>query len=597
MGAAPPVDSDLRLGVTRFGPRVQAEGTLFRLWAPSAPAVELVLANGTLPMAARGGGWFDVLAPGTGPGARYRFRIGDRDWPDPASRLQEGGPDGWSVVPHPSLAWRSRRLGRPWAEMVISELHVGTATPEGTFRALAKRLGHYAEAGVTAIQLMPVAEFAGSRGWGYDGVLPFAVKADYGRPEDLAELVRRAHTLGLSVFLDVVYNHFGPTGNGLETYAPEFFAAGVLTPWGPAIDFERPEVRRFFIENARGWVENFGIDGLRFDAVHAFQGPARAVFLRELAETLNALEPRPHLVLENEHNEASLLGGAHDVAAHLYRAQWNDDFHHVFHVAVTGESDGYYAAYAEGTAARVARVLQQGFDYQGDPNPLRGGVPRGEVSAGLHPTAFVSFLQNHDQVGNRAFGERLTDLAPPEAVRLLRFALLLAPQVPMLFMGEEYDERRPFRFFCDFEGDLAEAVRSGRRAEFAQFAAFAGTEIPDPLDPATRDACRLDWARLDTPEGAEAFAFTRRCLQWRRRFVTPLLGSAFRGAEAGAVGPIVVARWDFEAGSYGLALNLSPATRFARVPAPRAEAAAGEVRPGSGHWVFESFSGALWLPQ
>lgn len=592
--------SDLRLGLTRFGPRVQADGTVFRLWAPGLPAteeaVELLVEDRRLAMIPSGDGWFEALAPDAGPGSRYAFRIGDLVVPDPASRRQDDDVGGRSVVVKPSLGWGRRRLGRAWTEAVVAEVHVGTVTPEGTFRGLIERLPHFVDAGFTAIELMPVAEFPGRRGWGYDGVLLFAPEAAYGTPDDLAALVDAAHRLGLSIILDVVYNHFGPTGNHLSHYAPGFFDTATPTPWGPAIDLTVPEVRRFFIENALHWVDGYGFDGLRFDAVHALQGPGRADFLAELSEALNALDPAPHLILENEHNEARLVGGGPGETAAPFRAQWNDDFHHVFHVAVTGEQDGYYAAYAEAPLAQAARVLAEGFAYQGDPNPLRDGVARGEPSSGRHPTAFVSFVQNHDQIGNRALGDRLTELASPEAVRLLRFVTLLAPQVPMLFMGEEFESRRPFRFFCDYAGEMAEAVRSGRRAEFASFAAFSGEEVPDPVAPETFEASRLDWERLHTPHGREALGATRDFVELRRRHVSPLLATPFRGGNAWVHGGMISAVWRFEGGSYGLELNMTSSARFARLPVEAPAGTVGTVTPGPGHWLFEPYAGALWIP-
>lgn len=584
--------SELTLGVHRFGPRVHAEGTSFRLWAPGNPAVELLVEDRAVPMEPHGDqGWFEISVAGVGPGARYAFRIGDLVFPDPASRLQEDDAEGRSVVVKPALAWANRRLGRPWSEAIIAEVHVGTATPEGTFKALTARLPHFVETGFTAIQLMPLADFVGRRGWGYDGVLPFAPDRSYGRPEDLVELVQTAHKLGLSVFLDVVYNHFGPVGNCLSACAPAFFDQDRRTPWGPAIDFTRPQVRRFFIESAIHWLDDFGIDGLRFDAVHAIQGPGREIFLNELAESLNTLNPKPHLILENDLNEARLLRRPGQRDPDRFDAQWNDDFHHVFHVAVTGETDGYYGAYADRVHVRVARVLEQGLDLR-----AAAGEPDGrETVRQLGPTAFVAFVQNHDQIGNRAKGERLTALAPIEAVRLARFVTLLSPQIPLLFMGEEFESRVPFQYFCDYDGDMAEAVRKGRREEFAHFATFGADDLPDPVAEETFRRSKLDWDRLDGEDGAAAIALTRRLMRLRREIVWPRIATPFRSAAATTNGTMVVARWTFEGGGYGLTFNLSPATRFARVPRPEAAGIVGGVTPGPGHWVFEPWSGAIWV--
>ena len=525
-----------------FGAELAEEGgTRFRFWAPGVEAAAVAFADGhEVPMAAEADGWFSVTT--TAPaGTRYRYRVApDLLVPDPASRAQDGDVGGWSIVVDAhAYRWRDGDWrGRPWHETVLYELHPGLF---GGFRGIAEELPRLAALGVTAVELMPIADFAGTRNWGYDGVLPFAPDEAYGTPDELKALVDAAHGLGLMIFLDVVYNHFGPEGNWLHAYAPTFFAEAHHTPWGAAIDFTRMPVRDLFIENAIHWLVEYRMDGLRFDAVHAIEASPGEDMLQEMARRIRATvgpDRDVHLVLEHDDNAARHL------RRDLYDAQWNDDAHHCLHVLLTGESDGYYADYAQAPAALLARCLGQGFAYQGEPSVHRDGLERGEPSTHLPPTAFVQFLQNHDQIGNRALGERLDALAPPAAMAAARALLLLAPQIPMLFMGEEWACRTPFLYFTDFTGALAEAVRDGRRREFARFAAFARPEaqaaIPDPNDPATFAASRPD------PGGAghaEALARTTALLALRRAEITPRLpGAVSLGADA--IGPAAVrASW------------------------------------------------------
>ncbi|MBS7540665.1 malto-oligosyltrehalose trehalohydrolase, partial [Ancylobacter lacus] len=465
---------------SRFGPLLRADGTLFRLWAPGVAGVDL-LVEGAEPVPMRRGaeGIFECHVPGAGPGTAYMFRVGGHDVPDPASRAQREDVEGWSLVTAP-LAPTPELAIRPWSEAIIAEVHVGTATPEGTFRALIDRLDHYRDAGFTVIELLPVADFPGRWNWGYDGVLLYAPDRAYGTPEDLRALVDAAHERGLGVMLDVVYNHFGPSGNYLPLYAPAFFRQDVDTPWGPAVDLENPLVRAFFVESAQQWLARYGFDGLRFDAVHAFATRGTGTFLRELAEGCRRVRRDAWLVLENHDNVARWL--ERDGA--LYTAQWNDDWHHVLHHLATGEAAGYYAPYAVDPLADLGRALAQGFVFQGEPYPDAGGHPRGTPSAHLPPDAFVAFVQNHDHIGNRPLGDRLVSSSTPEATALLRFVLMLSPQIPLFFMGEEAELATPFPFFCDFSGDLAEAVRNGRRNEFKDFFAHhEGTvdDLPDPI--------------------------------------------------------------------------------------------------------------------
>jgi len=532
-----------------WGPRRDANGTLFRLWAPDRDAVTLEIDSApTTPMWRDAEGWFTVEAAVTA-GARYRFRLDDDDVvPDPASRQQDGGVHGWSVVVDAdAYRWRTDWQGRAWEEMVIQEVHVGAL---GGFAGVATHIPQMAAMGVTAIELMPVNAFGGTRNWGYDGVLPYAVAESYGTPDALKALVDTAHEHGIAVFLDVVYNHFGPDGNYLGAYASPFFHADVDTPWGGAVAVDREPVRRFFIDNALMWVNDYRIDGLRFDAVHAIDDDA---FLDAMAREIRAStgDRRVHLVLENERNDAERL------RADAYDAQWNDDFHNVLHVLLTGETSAYYADFADRPAERLARCLGEGFIYQGEGSPNHDGRPRGKPSGHLPPTAFVSFLQNHDQIGNRALGERLTMLTDPARLRAATALLLLSPQIPLLFMGDEAGSDTPFLFFTDFHDELADAVREGRRKEFAKFAAFADEDaraaIPDPNALATFSAS----VPRDGPEAGRWRTLYSDLLALRHRVIVPRLrGAVAMGAEA--IGErAVVARWRMGDGAVlTIALNL-----------------------------------------
>jgi len=536
------------------------DGTVrFRLWAPAARRVELLLDGRAHTMAPEDDGCH-CLTLRAAAGARYRYRIdGGEPLPDPASRWQPDGLHGDSAVVDPTAhawqdpAWR----GRPWHEAVVYELHVGSC---GGYRGVAEQLPRLAQWGITAIELMPLAQFPGRRNWGYDGALPFAPAAAYGHPDELRALVDRAHALGLMVLLDVVYNHFGPDGNHLGGYAPMFFRDDLPTPWGAAIDFRVPQVQRFFIDNALMWLREYRFDGLRLDAVHAIRPPA---FLGQLREAVyQALPPdrQVHLVLENEDNRASLLGPGG------YTAQWNDDFHNALHVLLTGETDGYYAAYAREPERLLARVLGEGFAYQGQ--AMHDGRLRGEPSAQLPPTAFVAFLQNHDQVGNRAFGERLRELVDEPRLRAATALLALCPMIPLFFQGEPWGSRAPFLFFTDFEPPLDAQVREGRRREFARFPAFADAHargaIPDPNAPETfaRSQVRIDEAGAG--EGARWAAWFAALLALRHRHLVPLLPQA-RALGAGVPGPgAVEARWSLGA------LELQLAANFGDAPVPLA---------------------------
>jgi maltooligosyltrehalose trehalohydrolase len=556
--------------------------TRFRLWAPQTDVASVEFQERTpILMTAKEDGWFEAEA-GCGAGTIYRFLTDAHGAvPDPASRLQLRDAQGWSVVVDPkSYDWRCADwLGRPWEEVVLYEAHVGLM---GGFEGVENALPRLADLGATAIELMPIAAFSGLRNWGYDGVLPYAPAASYGSPDDLKALIDHAHELGLMMFLDVVYNHFGPEGNYLPAYAPGFFREDLQTPWGGAIDFRRTEVGAFFTRNALYWLQEYRFDGLRLDAAHEINPPD---WLPQLAARVHdGIEPgrHVHLVLENERNTASLIRG--DDGAHRFNAQWNDDFHNVLHVLLTGETHSYYQDFADQPAHRLARCLSQGFIYQGEPSPSHHGAPRGEPSGDLAPTAFVGFLQNHDQVGNRAMGERLMLLASTQALRAATALTLLAPHIPLLFMGEEVGSRTPFLYFTDFHDGLAEAVREGRRREFEAFPQFSDAasreQIPDPN--ALETFALSHPAPAPAPDADAWFAFYKGLLTLRRTRLTPhLKGARALGAEA--IGPkAVMAHWRMGDGArLTLAVNLddrpvalpgAPAAPPIYVTGPRADA-------------------------
>jgi maltooligosyltrehalose trehalohydrolase len=522
-----------------FGAEVTEDGKVrFRLWAPNAKRVEVCVEDGSrrcVPLMGTDDGWFEVITGEAAAGTLYRFQINGRSKvPDPASRFQPQDVLGPSaVIDSRQFEWEDDHWrGRAWDEAVIYELHVGTFTAEGTFEGIEKKLDYLCELGVTAIELMPVSDFPGMRNWGYDGVLPFAPDSSYGKPDDLKRLVQAAHGKGLMIFLDVVYNHFGPEGNFLREYAPEFFTGRHQTPWGDAINFDGAGsrvVRDFFIHNALYWLEEYRFDGLRLDAVHAIADESKLDILTELAEVVREKfggRRLVHLLLENGDNEARYLWRDSENQVKLYDAQWNDDIHHALHVATTGETDGYYADFANEPIRLLGRCLTEGFAFQAEFSDFHGAT-RGEPYRELPLSAFISFLQNHDQVGNRAFGERILKIVKPRVVKAAMEILLLAPSPALLFMGEEFGATTPFFFFCDFKGDLAAAVTEGRRNEFAQFRKFSSAEtrdqIPDPNAEETFLRSKLDWGSAESPEHGEWLGFYRNLLSIRRQKIVPLM--------------------------------------------------------------------------
>ncbi|MGA8759515.1 MAG: malto-oligosyltrehalose trehalohydrolase [Stellaceae bacterium] len=519
-----------------FGAEVERDGVRFRLWAPRAAAVSLRLEgdrSADLPMEKEEDGVFVLTTAAARPGTRYRYIVDGNAYPDPASRRQPEGVHGPSEVVDPNAYnWSDDDWpGRAWEQIVLYELHLGTFSESGDFAGAVPHLDHLCRLGVTAIELMPIAEFPGRRNWGYDGVFPYAPSSRYGRPEELKSLIEACHSRGLAILLDVVYNHFGPEGNYLPAIAPDFFTERYHTPWGAAIDFAASHnrvVRDYFIHNALYWLEEYHFDGLRFDAVHAIYDGSHPDIVAEIGETIRRQLPdrEIHLVLENDRNEARLLTRRNG-RPERFTAQWNDDLHHSLHVLITGETAGYYQDYAADPAASLARALAEGFAYQGEPSPFRDGKPRGEPSAGLPPTAFVAFLQNHDHIGNHPFGTRLTARASEAALHAGLAIMLLSPQIPLLFMGEEWASQRPFAFFCDFEPQLAESVREGRRREFAHFPEFgddaARERLPDPTAKTTFEMSKLDWDEPSRVEHAIWVARYRTLIELRMREIVPHL--------------------------------------------------------------------------
>ncbi|MEX2221887.1 MAG: malto-oligosyltrehalose trehalohydrolase [Candidatus Rokuibacteriota bacterium] len=577
-----PAPAARRAHAMPFGAEIRDGATRFRLWAPGARQVELWLEEPgrAVAMARDAGGWAEYVTREAPAGTRYRYRIdGEMLVPDPAARFQPGDVHGASEVIDPlAYPWTDTAWGGLAPErLVFYELHVGTFTAAGTYAAVAERLDHLVSLGVSAVELMPLADFPGRRGWGYDGVLLFAPDASYGRPEALKALVDAAHARGLAVFLDVVYNHFGPEGNYLHRYAPGFFDARHQTPWGDGINYDgagSEVVRAFVIHNALYWIEEYHLDGLRLDAVNAIVDDSMAHLLVDMGRAVAdgpGRERLVHLILENGANEARYLRREKGRRP-LYQAQWNDDVHHALHGLLTGETGGYYADY-QPPLPHLGRCLTEGFAFQGERSLYREAA-RGEPSVDLPPTAFVGFLQNHDQIGNRALGERITALAPPGAVRAATAVLLLSPALPLLFMGEEWAAPEPFLFFSDLGPDLGPRVAEGRRREFARFPEFASEavreRIPDPQAETTFRRSVLDWSRVSAAGPQEWLAFHRALLALRARAIAPLLaGEPAPGAAWKALGDAALeVRWRFPAGTLRLVANLGDAPVAQEGPGP-----------------------------
>jgi maltooligosyltrehalose trehalohydrolase len=488
------VTAESRLGATYLGDR----RCQFLVWAPLVPKVDVHIISPEeqiVPLARNAQGYHEAIVEGVVPGYRYLYRLDSgRERPDPASRFQPAGVHGPSQVIDPLFPWGDREWsGRPLEEFIIYELHVGTFTEEGTFEAIIPQLDELKALGVTAVELMPVAQFPGNRNWGYDGVYPFAVQDSYGGPEGLRHLVNACHQRGLAVILDVVYNHFGPEGNYLADFGP-YGTERYRTPWGAALNLDGPysdEVRHFFIENAVYWLTEFHIDALRLDALHSILDISSYPFIKELAvrfhEQAGKLKRRAYLIGESVANDARLIT-APEQGGYGLDAQWNDDFHHALHVLLTGERNGYYQDF--GGLEHLLKAFKEGFVYSGQYSQYRQRR-HGVTSRNILAHRFVVFAQNHDQVGNRVKSERLSQLVPFEELKLAAGVVLLSPFLPLLFMGEEYGEMAPFAYFVSHsEPALIAAVRRGRREEFSSFE-WPG-EMPDPQAEATFLSAKLD---------------------------------------------------------------------------------------------------------
>lgn len=502
----------------------EADGTRFRVWAPEAKTVELVLNRGSVSMNREAEGTFSAWLGDVGPGKRYRYRVDGGDpFPDPCSRFQPEGVHGPSQVVDPTLfAWMDQQWkGRPLRDLVVYELHVGTFSPEGTFQGTTDRLPYLRDLGVTAIELMPVADFPGMRNWGYDGVSLFAPARCYGSPDDLRLLVDRAHSIGLCVLMDVVYNHFGPDGNYTGVYSPYYVSQSHSNPWGAGLNFDGPHsemLRRTFIENAQHWIHEYHCDGLRLDATHAIVDESERHFLTELtAKVKDRAHDREVVVIAEDHRNLARMMRPESAGGCGLDGVWADDFHHEVRSILAGDDEGYYADF-RGSAKDLATILNQGWLFTGQHSSYLS-EPRGSDPAGLKPESFVICIQNHDQIGNRAFGDRLHHECDPGAYRAASALLLLSPQTPMLFQGQEWATTSPFQFFTDHNPELGKLVTEGRRREFQAFQAFsdpaARERIPDPQSEQTFANCRLDWDEVDTQPHAGTRELYKRLLELR----------------------------------------------------------------------------------
>ncbi len=555
-----------------LGCRWTREVTEFLVWAPKARGVELHILSPTerrLAPERLERGYWRTAVPALPEGATYRYRLdGAPERPDPASRFQPEGVFGPSQVCSPDFEWTDASWkGIPLAEHIIYELHTGSFTAGGTFQAAGERLDYLSDLGITAVELMPVGQFPGKRNWGYDVVFPFAVHHTYGRPRDLMAFVDACHGRRMAVILDVVYNHLGPEGNYAGDFGP-YFSSEHRTPWGAGINFDGPgsdEVRRFFIENAIGWIRDFHIDGLRLDATHAILDMSPQPFLRELFLAVQAearaVGRQVCLIAENNLNEPRLVRPTAEGGMGL-DGVWNDDFHHALHVALTGERDGYYADF--NGAGDLGRAFARGFVYAGEYSGFfqrRRGASAGEVST----SAFVVCGQNHDQVGNRPSGDRIGGLIPPEKQKLLAASVLFSPFTPLLFMGQEYNEQAPFPYFVDLADEgLVRAVREGRKAELS----MSGQNVPDPQDAATFASARLTGPR--TPGDEVLLAFHRELIRLRRTMRMDASGPS--RVSAHVAGNALSVTWASAASRYLLLANYGEAA--ARLPFPSGPGAA-----------------------
>ncbi len=557
------------------GAEVTASGVHFRVWAPAREAVDVVLDGGRrFPLTPEPGGYLAGLVPGLRAGARYRFGLdGDLLRPDPASRFQPEGPHGPSQVVDPSrfrwtdAAWPGVRI----EQQVLYELHVGTFTPEGTWTAAARELGALADVGITCVEVMPVSEFPGRFGWGYDGVDPFAPTRLYGEPDDMRAFVDRAHALGLGVILDVVYNHLGPDGSYLKDFAPAYFTDRYDGEWGDPINFDGQDagpVRELFVANAGYWISEFHLDGLRFDATQSmFDASPEHVLAAISRRAREAASPRSVvLIAENEPQDTRLLRPL-EAGGHGLDAVWNDDFHHAATVALTGRREAYYTDY-RGSPQELVSAAKHGYLFQGQRYGWQGKA-RGRSTRGIAPPRFVCYLANHDQLANSATGARVRDQTSPGRWRAMAALLLLGPWTPMLFQGQELGSRRRFLYFADHHRDLAPHVRSGRAEFLRQFDSIAADDLrdrlDDPADPRTFERCKLDRGEADP----QMVALHRDLLELRRS--DPVLrGQGAHGLDGSVLGPEAFAlRWFAPDGADRLLLvNLGADVVAGSVPDP-----------------------------
>ncbi|MGY5810733.1 malto-oligosyltrehalose trehalohydrolase [Rhizobium sp. LEGMi198b] len=588
-----------------FGPDIKAHSVTFRLWAPLQDRVKVrIEQDGEWEMRRQQDGWHIADVPQARPGDLYKLVLSDGlEVPDPASRFQPNDVHGPSELIDQTFEWRMERWkGRAWEEIVIYELHVGAFTEAGTFLSAIEKLDHLQRLGITAIQLMPLSDFSGRYGWGYDGVLPYAPDSSYGRPEDLKMLVDAAHERGICVFLDVVYNHFGPDGNYLPTYAP-IFSNRHKSPWGNGLNYDGEGsrfVRDFVIQNAIYWLSVFRMDGLRLDAVHAIKDDSDPHVLNELADSVRQALPdrHIHLILENEDNNSGLLARDPYGKPSHFTAQWNDDIHHALHVAATGETFGYYRDYVD-CRSHIGRALAEGFVFQGEHMGYRGRS-RGSPSAGLPPTAFISFMQNHDQIGNRAMGDRMVTSHSIEAIKAIAAVYLLSPQIPMLFMGEEWGATTPFPFFCDFDEELNSKVRLGRKEELSRLPGFDAEDAPDPTSEATFCSAKLRWDEAEQDKALNAYY--ERLITLRREKIVPLLPHAQgHSAVHDKSGSLVRVTWRLGQAKLGLIANLSDQAVAATIPADAQTLftsgyiASDQISPWAVAWGLSSgISGSQW---
>lgn len=579
----------------RFGPLLDTSGVTFQLWAPDKSPPQLLLENRPAETMACSDGFWTLRVEGVGPGARYRFRLEGEDFPDPAAREQDGA-DGWSIVrgpfgrePHPGPL-------RPWHETILCEVHVGTATPEGTYVGLMNRLEHFRDAGYTGLELMPLNTFPGDRGWGYDGTLLFAPHKPYGTPEELRALVDRAHDLGLCMVLDVVYNHFGDAGNAVPYTAFGWFDPESKTPWGPAIDFRKPEIRKFYCENAAMWLAEYDFDGLRFDAVHEFATEARDLFLGELARACRAIKPDAKLVTENVRNEMHWLTRDGDNRPRDYSAQWNDDYHHVLQFLVTGEPMGGYEEPDRDPVADLEKSLADGFVHDGDAGPDSDGRTRSEPASELPMEAFIGYLQNHDQIGNRPDNKRIVERVDAERLDFGHFVTLLSPQIPMFFMGEEAHQRCPFLFFFDLPEPWRSEKRENRywQMEYVFHNKVEPGSLPDPQALQTFEKSKLDWDAYGQREHLEAMARFRELTAMRRELIWPLTATKCLSAWSARQGDAIIVTWQYEAGFYNMLLNPTGAEALVEISLAAPAASTGRFEFHGSKVKIWPWSALVW---